>query len=181
MATRSRSADPGSSPLEDRVVAFAEQVGWVIGTTKAKTSGWLDRTRLTDQLTRMRDGAAELLEHLQSDATAQNDGNEHRAAASAGSAATRSPETGRPTQKPASAPRSSRHSSRRHRPRGTAAKHARSASSTRAAAHDTGRAADPAHAPGKRHRAPMASKHGVKHSNEQIAKAKQASTARRRG
>jgi hypothetical protein len=52
--------------LEDRLVAFAEHVGWFVGAAQAKTEGWFDRTtQLTDQLTRIRDEASELLRRLQ--------------------------------------------------------------------------------------------------------------------
>jgi hypothetical protein len=50
--------------VEDRVLAFAEQLGRIAGTVQARADGWLDRTTLNEQLTRVRDGAAELLNHL---------------------------------------------------------------------------------------------------------------------
>ena len=111
--------------LEDRVVAFAEQVGWIAGLAKARTEGWLERAHLTDQLTRIRDEASALLAHL-SQPTEQS---------------ARSTETG-------VAP-----------PSGD----------------------DAIHAPGKRHRAPLPQRRGVKHSHQEIAKAKFASTRGRRG
>ncbi len=50
--------------VESRVVAFAEQVGRLVGTAHGKADGWLDGKALNEQLTRIRDGAAELLNQL---------------------------------------------------------------------------------------------------------------------
>ena len=50
--------------LEARVVAFAEQLGRIAGTFHAQAEGWMDREALTEQIATVRDGAAELLEHL---------------------------------------------------------------------------------------------------------------------
>jgi hypothetical protein len=50
--------------LEQRVVAFAEELGRIAGTFQAKAEGWMDREALTKQIASVRDGAAELLEHL---------------------------------------------------------------------------------------------------------------------
>jgi hypothetical protein len=41
-------------------------VGWIVGAAQAKTEGWLETPRLTEQLVRVRDSASELLTHLQS-------------------------------------------------------------------------------------------------------------------
>ena len=50
--------------VEERVVAFAEQLGRLVGTVESKAEGWLDQKALNTQLTQIRDGAAELLNHL---------------------------------------------------------------------------------------------------------------------
>src|SRR4051812_30348821 len=50
--------------IEQRVVAFAEQLGWFAGTVQAKAEGWLDRDKLSKQIADVRDGAAELLERV---------------------------------------------------------------------------------------------------------------------
>ena len=55
--------------LEQRVVAFAEQLGRIAGTFQAKAEGWMDREALTKQIASVRDGAAELLEQLAGGAT----------------------------------------------------------------------------------------------------------------
>ena len=54
--------------MEERVVAFAEQLGRIAGTIRTKTEGWMDRERLHKQIASVRDGAAHLLEQL-ADAT----------------------------------------------------------------------------------------------------------------
>ena len=56
-------------PMEQRVVAFAEQLGRIAGTVQAKAEGWMDREALTKQIASVRDGAAELLEQLAGGAT----------------------------------------------------------------------------------------------------------------
>jgi hypothetical protein len=50
--------------VEERVVAFAEQVGRLIGTVERKSEGWMDQKALNEQVTQIRDGAVELLNHL---------------------------------------------------------------------------------------------------------------------
>ena len=50
--------------LEQQVVAYAEQLGGLVGTVQAKAEGWLDRDALNEQITRIRDGATALLERL---------------------------------------------------------------------------------------------------------------------
>jgi len=54
--------------MEERVVAFAEQLGRIAGTIQAKAEGWMDRETLNQQIVSVRDGAAHLLEQL-ADAT----------------------------------------------------------------------------------------------------------------
>ena len=50
--------------IEQRVVAFAEQLGRIAGTVQARAEGWMDRETLSRQLAAVRDAAAELLEQL---------------------------------------------------------------------------------------------------------------------
>jgi hypothetical protein len=59
---------PRVDGLEQRVLAFAEQLGRIAGTVQAKTAGWIDGDALKKDLARVRDGAAELLEQLTADA-----------------------------------------------------------------------------------------------------------------
>ena len=50
--------------VEEHVVAFAEQLGRLIGTVESKSERWVDQKALNDELTQIRDGAVELLNHL---------------------------------------------------------------------------------------------------------------------
>ena len=59
---------PRVDGLEQRVLAFAEQLGRIAGTVQAKTAGWMDGDALKKELARVRDGAAELLQQLTADA-----------------------------------------------------------------------------------------------------------------
>jgi hypothetical protein len=58
------ASDASSDSMEQRVLAFARQVGYVAGTIQMKAEGWMDRAALTKQLAGVRDGAAHLLEQL---------------------------------------------------------------------------------------------------------------------
>jgi hypothetical protein len=61
-------AAPSVDGLEERVLAFAEQLGRIAGTVQAKTAGWMNGDALKQELARVRDGAAELLQQLTADA-----------------------------------------------------------------------------------------------------------------
>src|ERR1700692_3767090 len=61
------SATPAADTVEQRLVAFAEQLGRIVGTVQARADGWLERRTLTEELTRIRDGAADLLNHVGSE------------------------------------------------------------------------------------------------------------------
>ena len=67
--TTNASGATTADAMEQRVVAFAEQLGRIAGTFQAKAEGWLDREALTKQIASVRDGAAELLEQLAGDPT----------------------------------------------------------------------------------------------------------------
>ena len=58
------SAATATDAVEQKVVALAEQMGRLIGTVQAKAEGWLDPQYMRDQLTRIQDGATDLLSHL---------------------------------------------------------------------------------------------------------------------
>lgn len=62
--TTDASAATTGDALEQRVLAFAEQLGRIAGTFQARAEGWMDREALTKQIAGVRDGAAELLEQL---------------------------------------------------------------------------------------------------------------------
>ena len=55
---------PAAEAMEQRVMAFAEELGRIAGTFQSKAEGWLDREKLNKQIASVRDGAAELLEHF---------------------------------------------------------------------------------------------------------------------
>ena len=63
-STSDASGAETDNALEQRVLAFAEQLGRISGTFHAKAEGWMDREALTKQIASVRDGAGELLEHL---------------------------------------------------------------------------------------------------------------------
>jgi hypothetical protein len=71
---RDSSTAPTTSPgtprmdgLEERVLAFAEQLGQIAGTVQAKTAGWMEGDALKKELARVRDGAAALHQQLTAD------------------------------------------------------------------------------------------------------------------
>jgi hypothetical protein len=69
-APTTSSSTPTVDGLEERVLAFAEQLGRIAGTVHAKTAGWMDGDTLKKELARVRDGAADLLQQLTADAPA---------------------------------------------------------------------------------------------------------------
>jgi len=50
--------------IEQKVIAFAEQLGLMVGTVQGKAEGWLDRKVLSKEVGRIRDSAADLLEQV---------------------------------------------------------------------------------------------------------------------
>src|SRR4030095_13392284 len=77
--TNSATTTPGASgattldAMEQRVLAFAEQLGRIAGTFQAKAEGWMDRDALTKQIASVRDSAAKLLDQLAGGATSASD------------------------------------------------------------------------------------------------------------
>lgn len=69
-ASTTSSDRPTTDVLEERVLAFAEQLGRIAGTVQAKTAGWMDGDSLKQELTRVLDGAADLLHQLTGDVPA---------------------------------------------------------------------------------------------------------------
>jgi hypothetical protein len=55
--------------MEQRVIAFAEQLGRIAGTVQGRAEGWMDRSSLTTQISSVRDAASELLDQLVGGAT----------------------------------------------------------------------------------------------------------------
>ncbi len=62
-ASTADTTKPGDA-MEQRVLAFAEQLGRIVGTVQARTEGWMDRETLNKQIAGVRDSAAELLDQL---------------------------------------------------------------------------------------------------------------------
>jgi hypothetical protein len=67
-ATSSASGATTADPIQQQLVAFAEQLGRMVATIQAKAEAWMDRETLNQQIVSVRDGAAHLLEQL-ADAT----------------------------------------------------------------------------------------------------------------
>jgi hypothetical protein len=61
MATESKASD-----LSTQAIALAEQLGRIAGTVEGTAESWLKNQALTEQLTRVRDGAASMLKSLSS-------------------------------------------------------------------------------------------------------------------
>jgi len=55
--------------MEQRVVAFAEQLGRIVGTVQARAEGWMNRETLNKQIASVRDSASELLDQLKTTVT----------------------------------------------------------------------------------------------------------------
>lgn len=53
-----------ASDLGEQAIALAEQLGRIAGTLEGTAESWLKRERLAKQLTRVRDGATQMLEGL---------------------------------------------------------------------------------------------------------------------
>jgi hypothetical protein len=62
--TTNASGATTADAMEQRVVAFAEELGRIAGTFQAKADGWLDRETLNKRIASVRDAAADLLEQL---------------------------------------------------------------------------------------------------------------------
>jgi hypothetical protein len=61
MATREQK---NTTDLGEQAIALAEQLGRIAGTIEGTAESLMDRQSLTDQLTRVRDSAAQMLEGL---------------------------------------------------------------------------------------------------------------------
>jgi hypothetical protein len=67
--TTNASGATTTDAMEQRLLAFAEQLGRIAGTFRAKAEGWMDRETLNKQIASVRDSAADLLEQLAGGAT----------------------------------------------------------------------------------------------------------------
>jgi hypothetical protein len=95
VTTTTPTQTSGTAPadvMEQRVVAFAEQLGRIVGTVQARTEGWMDREALNKQIASVRDSASELLEQLKT--TVTKAATATKSGANAGAAATRKGRSG---------------------------------------------------------------------------------------
>src|SRR5687767_13113745 len=56
--------EKNATDLGEQAIALAEQLGRIAGTIEGTAESWLNREKLTEQLTRVRDGATQMLEGL---------------------------------------------------------------------------------------------------------------------
>jgi len=63
MATQDQNSK-NASDLGEQAAALAEQLGRIAGNIEGTAEAWLTRQKLADQLTRVRDGANQMLEGL---------------------------------------------------------------------------------------------------------------------
>jgi hypothetical protein len=89
-----------ASELGEQAIALAEQLGRIGGTIEGTAESWLNRQKLADQLTRVRDGATQMLEGLTAGAERGR-----KAAATAVRALRRKPGGGAAKKKPIAAAR----------------------------------------------------------------------------
>ena len=66
MAKRDKGSEGATTAagMEQQLLGFAEQLGRMAGTLQVKADGWIDRDALDKQVTSLRRGAAELLQHF---------------------------------------------------------------------------------------------------------------------
>jgi hypothetical protein len=171
-----------SDAMEQKMLAFAEQLGRIVGTVQAKAEGWLDRDALNAQISTVRDSAAELLDHLGGGKTRNTQaGNPKRSASStppkSAKPAARSPKSGGATAKPAARSKPPAKNS-------TVASKVRASGTSGAPASSTGtgRSGGAVDAPGKKHRKPMPSESAAtgnpRGAGSRIAKLKMANETR---
>ncbi len=151
-----------ASDLSQQAIALAEQLGRIAGTIEGTAEAWLNRQKLTDQLTRVRDGATEMLDTL-------TNGAEKGRKTAAGTVANFTQNVRRTASQAMSAAGVGR----------TAQKNQKKKTAKGASA-AVMRGDDPAHAPGKKRRKPGPTLHGVKKSDERIPKLRTAAAVRQR-
>ena len=160
------SEQKNASVLSEQALALAEQLGRIAGTIEGTAESWLNRQSLADQLTRVRDGAAEMLESLTTGAE------RGRAAATAagGSVQTIAADVRRKASQALAAAAKGR----------AAQKAAKGKKANAAKPAVAALRSDPSHAPGKRRRKPAPSMPGLKKSDERIPKMRTAEANRQR-
>jgi len=68
MPIEDQKSDTATRDWNAQALALAEQLGRIAGTLEGTAEAWLNRTSITDQLTKVRDGATQLLNGLTSGA-----------------------------------------------------------------------------------------------------------------
>jgi hypothetical protein len=145
--------------MEQRMLAFAEQLGRIVGTVQAKAEGWLDRDALKAQIAGVRDSASALLDQL--GAGMHKARAESRPASGAASGASDS--KGKPAITTAGA-KGKGAAKAKISAKGKVASKVRAAATSGAATVKTagqGRSGGAVDAPGKKHRTPMPSESGA--------------------
>jgi hypothetical protein len=166
MATDDQKPDNSTTrELNSQALALAEQLGRIAGTLEGTAEAWLNRASVTEQLTKVRDGATQLLNSLSSGA-ASGAATVRRVAEQTTGAANAT--VRRAAQQSIAAPEKSKSGK------------SSTAPASKRPARRTAAAADPAHAAGKKHRKPAQSVRGAKHSNSMIPKAKASAAVRQR-
>ncbi len=174
------AAGSATDSMENRMLAFAEQLGRIVGTVQAKAEGWLDRDALKAQISIVRDSASELLTQLGGGTPKEAAASRRASRADASEAAesTRGGARGKAAAKPKTSAK------------GRVASKVRASSTSGAAANKgagKGRSGGAVDAPGKKHRKPMPSESGAtgtpRGEGSRIAKLKAANQNRvqRRG
>ena len=149
-----------ASDLGEQAIALAEQLGRIAGTIEGTAESWLNRQQLADQLTRVRDGATQMLEGLTAGA--------ERGRKAATTAVRKVPASAKATAGLAKARAYLASGGGKGRAKAKAAKSAPAA-----------RQADPSRAPGKRRRKPAPTL-PEKKSDERIPNLRTAAAARQR-
>jgi hypothetical protein len=179
------AAGSTADSMEQRMLAFAEQLGRMVGTVQAKAEGWLDRDALNAQISSVRDSAADLLDQLGGGSRAQGSTRNANAKANVN----RQPSPGRGAAKNAR-PKTASTATSKVSAKGKVPTKARAAATSGAAATKSAgraRSGGAVDAPGKKHRKPMPSESGATGSprgeGSRIAKLKAANMNRlqRRG
>ena len=113
METRDKNSEVSTREISSQVVALAEQLGRIAGTVEGTAENWLNRAKLADQLTRVRDGAATLLESLAGAAAKGRQEVQKDIAAHASKASDAAHAPGKRHRKPAPSERGVKHSDER--------------------------------------------------------------------
>lgn len=74
---------PSMQEMDEKVTAFAEELGRIVGTVHGKAEGWLEHQTLKDDLANVRDTAARLLEQLTGGSAPKKKATKKKAGASA--------------------------------------------------------------------------------------------------